>query len=119
MKVHLDDHVTAFNDTHIGTALLKRGDIADETHLHESLLEFSNSYDTDNAKISQDVGIALYEGMILYGQGQYDEAAEKMLPLRHDVYRIGGSNAQRDVYAQTLIHACIMSTNPAHFHQVL
>ncbi|KHJ77731.1 hypothetical protein OESDEN_22649 [Oesophagostomum dentatum] len=44
-------------------------------------------------------------------------AAEKMLPVRHEIYRIGGSNAQRDVFAQTLIQACIMSTEPEHFSQ--
>ncbi|KAE9416131.1 hypothetical protein Angca_007678, partial [Angiostrongylus cantonensis] len=115
MKTHLDDHVTSFNDTHLD----KRGDTAEEMHLHKSLLDFSNNYDVDNAKISREVGIALYEGMILYGRGQYDEAVEKMLPIRHDIYRIGGSNAQRDVFAQTLIHACIMSMNPAHFYQTL
>uniref|UniRef100_A0A0K0CT94 Tetratricopeptide repeat protein 38 n=1 Tax=Angiostrongylus cantonensis TaxID=6313 RepID=A0A0K0CT94_ANGCA len=57
-------------------------------------LPVSLNYDVDNAKISREVGIALYEGMILYGRGQYDEAVEKMLPIRHDIYRIGGSNAQ-------------------------
>ncbi|VDM63662.1 unnamed protein product [Angiostrongylus costaricensis] len=75
MKAHLDDHVTSFNDTHL-----------------------DNNYDVDNAKISREVGTALYEGMLLYGRGQYDEAVEKMLPVRHHIYRIGGSNAQVSVY---------------------
>ncbi|EPB68991.1 hypothetical protein ANCCEY_11917 [Ancylostoma ceylanicum] len=77
----------------------------------------SKNTDVDNAKVCRDVGIALYEGMQHYGKGQYDEAAEKMLPVRHEVYRIGGSNAQRDIFAQTLIQACIMSKDPEHFKQ--
>ncbi|VDM69759.1 unnamed protein product, partial [Strongylus vulgaris] len=73
--------------------------------------------DEDNAKVSREVGLAVCEGIQSFGKGRYDEAAEKMLPVRHEVYRVGGSNAQRDIFAQTLIQACILSTNPQHFNQ--
>ncbi|XGW12334.1 hypothetical protein V3C99_013217 [Haemonchus contortus] len=117
MKTHLEDHVTCFNDAHMGAALTRRGDTVEEKQLHDTLVGFAKTSDADNAKVCQDVGVALYEGMTLYGRGQYDKAAELMLPIRHQVYRIGGSNAQRDIFTQTLIHACIMSTDPAHFQQ--
>lgn len=117
MKTHLEDHVTCFNDAHMGAALLRRGDEEEEKRLHDTLVDFSKNSDVDNTKVCQDVGVALYEGMTQYGRGQYDEAAKKMLPIRHQVYRIGGSNAQRDVFTQTLIHACIMSTDPDNYLQ--
>ncbi|KAK5983338.1 Tetratricopeptide repeat protein 38, partial [Trichostrongylus colubriformis] len=117
MKTHLEDHVTCFNDAHMGAALTRRGDTVEEKHLHDTLIEFTNNSEVDNTKVCKDVGVALYEGMTLFGRGQYDKAAELMLPIRHQIYRIGGSNAQRDVFTQTLIHACIRSTDPAHFQQ--
>ncbi|KAL6733712.1 hypothetical protein Aduo_004337 [Ancylostoma duodenale] len=117
LSTHSEDHVTCFNDAHLGIAFQRRGDTDEEAHLYETMVDFSKNADVDNAKVCRDVGVALYEGMQLFGKGQYDEAAEKMLPVRHEVYRIGGSNAQRDIFAQTLIQACIMSKDPEHFKQ--
>ncbi|CAJ0608307.1 unnamed protein product [Cylicocyclus nassatus] len=117
MSTHLNDHVTCFNDAHLGIALIRQGDEAGEENLYSTLVDYTNNSDEDNTKVCREVGLALCEGMRLYGKGQYDEAAEKMLPIRHQVYKIGGSNAQRDLFAQTLIQACILSTNPEHFNQ--
>ena len=94
--------------------------------------------DEDNAKVCQLVGLSLYEGMMAFEREKYELAAEKMLPIRQHIYRIGGSNAQvrqnflkfrksahlrkfrklktfqRDIFTQTLIHACILSKNREH-----
>ncbi|KAK6732110.1 hypothetical protein RB195_016473 [Necator americanus] len=117
MSTHLEDHVTCFNDAHLGIALMRREETENESRLYDSLVEFSENTDVDNTKVSRDVGIPLYEGMRNFGRAQYDEAAGKLLPIRHEIYRIGGSNAQRDLFAQTLIQACILSKDPAHFLQ--
>ena len=59
--------------------------------------------------MNQLVGLKLYEGMSDYMIEKYDQAAEKMLAIRDDVYRIGGSHAQRDIFTQALIHSCSLS----------
>ncbi|KJH51930.1 hypothetical protein DICVIV_01911 [Dictyocaulus viviparus] len=101
MKIHTHDHVTCFNDTHLGIAFLKRGDTVPESQLHSSLLDFSESSNFHGLEISnkwflisRDVGIPLYEGMTMYYHGQYDKTVESIFPIRHEIYRIGGSNAQ-------------------------
>ncbi|WKX97897.1 hypothetical protein Q1695_013527 [Nippostrongylus brasiliensis] len=117
MKTHLKDHVTAFNDAHIAAALTRRGDDAEAEQLHSTLVDFLEQCDEDNVKVSKEVGLAVCEGMALYGRGKHEEAAKRLLPVRHEIYRIGGSNAQRDIFSQTLIHACIMSNDPTVFNQ--
>lgn len=69
----------------------------------------------DTAKVNQIVGLGLYEGMVDYMNEKYDQATEKMLAIRHDVYRIGGSHAQRDVFTQALIHSCSLSEKEEHW----
>jgi len=39
--------------------------------------------------------------------GQYDAVIEILLPIRYDFYRMGGSHAQRDLFAMVLIDAAI------------
>ncbi|PAV89894.1 hypothetical protein WR25_15211 [Diploscapter pachys] len=114
MSAHLDDHTIVFNDVHFGPLLSRRGEVENENHLYESLKKYTNCSDEDNAKICQLVGLSLYEGMMAFEREKYELAAEKMLPIRQHIYRIGGSNAQRDIFTQTLIHACILSKNREH-----
>ena len=40
-------------------------------------------------------------------QGDYAAAVDFLLPIRYRLYRIGGSHAQRDLFAQTLIEAAL------------
>uniref|UniRef100_A0A1I7XDD6 Tetratricopeptide repeat protein 38 n=1 Tax=Heterorhabditis bacteriophora TaxID=37862 RepID=A0A1I7XDD6_HETBA len=94
MQKHIHDHVIVFNDVHLGPMLLKMEDYDDEIKLHDSLVNFSRCCTGDNARVSRLVGVPLYEGMIHYGRGNFDEAAAKLLPIRDTVYTIGGSNAQ-------------------------
>ena len=55
------------------------------------------------------VTIPLCEALRAYGQGDFDGTVERLLPLRHDLVRIGGSHAQRDVFLQFLAEAAIRS----------
>ena len=114
MSANLDEHTIIFNDVHFGPLLSRRGEVENENHLYESLKKYTNCSDEDNAKICQLVGLSLYEGMMAFEREKYELAAEKMLPIRQHIYRIGGSNAQRDIFTQTLIHACILSKNREH-----
>ena len=43
--------------------------------------------------------------MLSFAEGDYAGAIEAVLPARYQAFRIGGSHAQRDIVAQTLIAA--------------
>jgi hypothetical protein len=51
------------------------------------------------------VGRRLIDGVLAFAAGEYGRAVEFILPVRYNAIRIGGSHAQRDIVAQTLIAA--------------
>ena len=58
-----------------------------------------------DATLWQEVGIPLAEAIVSYVAGDYDAAVTYLAPIRGQVYRIGGSHAQRDVFEQLLLDA--------------
>ena len=63
----------------------------------------------DMRYVAAAVGVPLAEGMAAYRLGDYATAVDKLLPLRNVWHHIGGSAAQRDVFAQTLEAAATQS----------
>ena len=59
------------------------------------------------AGLYRSVGIPVVEGLTAFHRGAYDEAVESLLPVRFDLWQIGGSHAQRDVVDWTLTEAAM------------
>jgi tetratricopeptide (TPR) repeat protein len=51
------------------------------------------------------VVLPLVQGLWAFAQGAYDEAIRRIEPVADQVVRIGGSNAQREVFEDTLLEA--------------
>ncbi|VDL71749.1 unnamed protein product [Nippostrongylus brasiliensis] len=121
LRTHVDDHVLFFNDIHMGETFnnsiaLQRGHyVDDEQMIHRTLLDFAHSDEYDQARICRDVGITIYKAMSQYSRAEYDDCVKSIYPIRDKIYTIGGSNAQRDLFTQTLIHACIESSQKENF----
>jgi hypothetical protein len=45
------------------------------------------------------------EAVRLHGEGRYNEAVDRMLPVLGGMYRMGGSHAQQDVLEQLFVDA--------------
>ena len=104
---HLDDHVLVFNDVHIALVAGLAGDRAAQARLETSLGDYVGKCKGTNRDISADVGRNLIAAIAAFSAGQFERVIELMLPIRYQVRRIGGSNAQRDLFNQTLIAAAI------------
>lgn len=52
------------------------------------------------------VVLPLVEGVNAFGAGDYRRAVDVLEPLRGRFIELGGSRAQRDVFADTLLEAC-------------
>lgn len=50
---------------------------------------------------------ALVDGIAAFARGEYAAAVALMDPVLPEVVRVGGSNAQREVFEDTLIEACL------------
>jgi hypothetical protein len=59
------------------------------------------------AGLYRTVGIPIVEGFAAFHRGAYAEAVELLLPVRVDLWQIGGSHAQRDVVDWTLTAAAV------------
>ncbi|MBV8439803.1 MAG: tetratricopeptide repeat protein [Hyphomicrobiales bacterium] len=102
---HVDDHVLAFNDLHCALAAARSKDPGDVERLRRSLDEFGCHGVGHNRRVTAEVGRALIDGALAFGDNDYRRAIEAILPVRYEAFRIGGSHAQRDIVNQTLIAA--------------
>jgi hypothetical protein len=60
---------------------------------------------TENGVVTRAVGLPVAEGLLAYAEKHYAEATVRLGSVRTIAARAGGSHAQRDVLAQTLLAA--------------
>ena len=99
----------AFTDTHTMMALAadKRFDAAEK--LLASLRAFAKTPDNFAAATMESATIPVCQALLDFAQDRHDAVVDGLLPLRYDLACIGGSHAQRDVFAQVLIESAIKS----------
>jgi len=107
-RIH--DHMLPFRDAHFSLALAAdhRFDAA-RRHI-ESMAAFATQERGWRAEATRDVLLPLCEAMIAYESGDPDKATDLMWPIRHDIVSIGGSHAQRDLFAQIICDAAAHSS---------
>ena len=106
-EARLDDHVLAFTDLHVMVALVMAGRYQAAARFLASLQAFAATPDNFAASTMQAVTLPMCESILAYGKGAYQDAVARLLPIRYDYACIGGSHAQRDVFAQFLIAAAL------------
>jgi hypothetical protein len=94
----------AFNDFHATLAFAASGRAQALARVGSALARSAMAGD-DNARMAREVALPASEAAIAYCRGRYDEAAQKIAAMRDGSSAFGGSHAQRDLLALTLIHA--------------
>ena len=107
-KGRVDDKLLAFVDAHFALAL---GTIDNEAARNyvSSIDDYRDSKDDTYAHIAQVVGYDLCDALVAYRAKDFVGCVDALEPVRDHVELIGGSNAQRDLFAQILIDAAIRS----------
>uniref|UniRef100_A0A8D0D2X6 Tetratricopeptide repeat protein 38 n=1 Tax=Sander lucioperca TaxID=283035 RepID=A0A8D0D2X6_SANLU len=109
---HTDDHVTLFNDMHFLMASLGAKESGTSQRLLEGLQELAKEPgDNQQHQLAGTIGVPMCQAIMEYDQGNYNRSVELLYPLRYRVVEIGGSDAQRDIFNQLLIHAAMKSEN--------
>ncbi len=103
---HADGKTLAFADLHAVMAELRSGQEAAAERRLAAMRESAAGSD-EGAPVYREAGVPYAEGLIAFHRGRYAEALEHMLPARFDLFRIGGSHAQRDVFDWTLTEAAV------------
>ena len=99
-----------FADMHAAMALAAAGDAAAVEELIAGLHERLAS----GKLAAGEVAIALVRAIAAYAAGEFEEAVRLLEPWIAEVVRVGGSNAQREVFEDTLLAAYL---NAGRFEQ--
>ncbi|XP_066866536.1 tetratricopeptide repeat protein 38 isoform X2 [Kogia breviceps] len=114
-RKHSRDHILLFNDVHFLMASLGAGDSRTTQELLTTLRDASESPGENwQHLLARDVGLPLCQALVEAQSGNPDGAVELLLPIRYRTVQIGGSNAQRDVFNQLLIHAALNCSSSTH-----
>ncbi|KAM9072208.1 tetratricopeptide repeat protein 38 isoform 3-T3 [Megaptera novaeangliae] len=112
---HSRDHILLFNDVHFLMASLGAGDSRTTQELLTTLRDASESPGENYQHLlARDVGLPLCQALVEAQSGNPDGVVELLQPIRYRLVQIGGSNAQRDVFNQLLIHAALNCSSGIH-----
>jgi tetratricopeptide (TPR) repeat protein len=100
------DHLLPFSQAHFAMVLGYDGRRDDLAIMIEGSRAIARG-DGTVAELERDVLLPLEEGYAFLAKGAYAEALARLLPVRYGIGHLGGSNAQRDVFAQTVIDCAL------------
>jgi tetratricopeptide (TPR) repeat protein len=103
---HADGNCLVFGDIHAAMAELRSGQEALVEHRLDAMRETAAS-NAEAAGLYRTVGIPIVESLAAFHRGAWAESLERLLPVRVDLWQIGGSYAHRDVVDWTLTEAAV------------
>jgi len=115
---HLKDHITTFNDIHLLFSCVGMKDQGIVVEYFSSFSANTRSGKGDQTSISRDIGMILFQAVMCYNNGQYDEVAALLYPIRYSIVEIGGSDAQRDIFSLLLIASLLKCKNSNHCRMI-
>ncbi|PIW26153.1 MAG: hypothetical protein COW30_16400 [Rhodospirillales bacterium CG15_BIG_FIL_POST_REV_8_21_14_020_66_15] len=105
-----EEHLLTFVDLHYALALAAVGD--EKVHeMREFMAAYEGPEDDSNLPIMKALGVPLVDALIAYRDGRYDDVAASMIPVRYEIWQMGGSHAQRDLFDLILIDAARKAGN--------
>lgn len=111
-KCGLENGYYAFNDMHALIAFSGSGRFDEAGEVLAAVEAAAENNPGVTAMMARDVGIATCRAMIDFGQQRYQQAIDRLLPIRTIAHRFGGSHAQRDILTQTLLESALRGGQP-------
>ena len=101
------DTLYAFNDIHAMMTF-----VADKrTGAMDAVLNATERYvgqaNDANVAMTREVGLPFCRALRAFAEGRYNETVDLLLPIRYRTQYLGGSHAQRDIIALTLLEAAL------------
>ncbi len=108
-RARAGEHLFAFHDLHYLYALARAGKTGEAQ-------KFLTSMSEQPGVIWQGVAAPTGEALIAFAENRRGEAAASLGPLLRDLYKIGGSHAQRHVFMETYEACCDQSATSTRTH---
>ena len=109
---HADGRSMVFTDMHAAMTELRSGNEA-RAEARLAVMRRTAAGTGEAAALYGDVGVPLVEGLIAFHRADYADCIEHLFPLRTEIWRIGGSRAQRDIVDWTLTTAALRGNRKA------
>lgn len=119
----IENHGYIFNDSHIAMMLSESDNIDNKNLFLSSLHDYINA-DRDSEempgsndfmkKLNSQYANKIYKAINCFSNQEFSEVVDLLYPLRYKIIKIGGSNAQRDIFQQILIQAALRSNDKFH-----
>ena len=134
-ETRVNDHAYTFNDAHVLMILSSCNDTPRKEKFFASLDSYLTSeesehfgvqYDSCNniikslnganylKGVNQQLASDIFEAICHFDKGEFACVVDKLYPIRYEMVRIGGSNAQRDMFQQMLVQAALRSESVFH-----
>ncbi len=97
---------SVFNDIHAGMTLLRAGEAGAFEDLKAGAIEFASG-DAAQSAAYRAIGVPVLEALLAFERSAHARAVELLLSARFDLWRMGGSKAQRDLVDWTLTEAAL------------
>jgi hypothetical protein len=101
------DHALVFAQLHYILCLASANRIEPTMRMIAGMQREGRRATGTQARIAASVGRQMSEAIVAVRSGDFDRALRLMVPRRRELQRIGGSNAQRDLFSRILIDAGI------------
>ncbi|MCP5080962.1 MAG: tetratricopeptide repeat protein [Alphaproteobacteria bacterium] len=94
----LDDHTSPFTSPHFAVILAATGRFAEAERLLASMTEFANHDRGTFGPRYLMAAIPATQAVIAHRRGEHSKVVDLLLPARHQLWQMGGSHAQRDLF---------------------
>ncbi|EDP66400.1 hypothetical protein BAL199_25674 [alpha proteobacterium BAL199] len=105
---HVDDRELIFVSLHYLIALIKSGEVEAAARMAAQIEGYANSAATQG-RVSARVGVGTATALAAFAKGDAGSAVDALLPIRYDLYCMGGSHAQRDLFEEVLVAAAVQA----------
>ncbi len=101
------DLLYAFNDVHAMMTFVADGRHQAAEAVLNATERYVNQADDSNVAMTRIIGLPFCRALQAFARGAYGDAVDQLLPIRYRTHRLGGSHAQRDIIAWTLLEAAL------------
>ena len=135
-KSRVGDHAYTFNDCHVLMILSACKDSERKVEFYKSLEAYLNTDKENSMEVQVDScnnlvenensldylkrvsrqlpAVSIFDALCHFDNGEFGEVVDKLYPIRYDLVKIGGSNAQRDVFHQILTQSALRADSKYH-----
>ena len=111
---HVNDQSYPLNDAHIYFGLNACNDNKAKITFIKSLNQFLHDENNKNTllkTVKSDILLKIFKSIEHFDRNEFDEVVEVLYPIKYDLIKLGGSNAQRDIFNQILVQAALRSNS--------